>query len=103
MKVLSAWRICHWEASKLAPLCQPEELDSNDNKTLLMAESSIITQVEKEECQQLKSNGSNAPAVSDQGKIFSFSDSAPGQCVPYLHSLIGPALPRFFSTIQHVS
>lgn len=31
-----------------------------------MAESSIITQVEKEECQQLKSNGSNAPAVSDQ-------------------------------------
>jgi RNA polymerase II subunit A small phosphatase-like protein len=30
-----------------------------------MAESSIITQVEKEESQQLKTNGSNVPAVND--------------------------------------
>ena len=32
-----------------------------------MAESSIITQVEKEECQQLRTNGSNVPVVNDIG------------------------------------
>jgi len=31
-----------------------------------MAESSIITQVQKEECQQLKTNGSNVPAVNER-------------------------------------
>lgn len=33
-----------------------------------MAESSIITQVQREECQQLKTNGNHVPVLNDKGR-----------------------------------